>query len=1401
MLSSTFPASYTQSDIRHHLGKVWGLGPMRQDAVLLLAVSQKPSSPIDTTKGAEEFVVRLATEYFHKESLPLPSRACSGPLGAGSAVMDSKALNQLQESSSSLVKSVVEVLSNHLDGATHPLHRTLSVMTDENRDATATLSMLQDEHGDDYVEGVRPKFKRQQQRLFDSFWNWAAQDIHRFYLASKDAKPGFDGILHELTAAISNRLCARTIAQISHLRARADSCADNDVVGCSMSRLHETCLALMGKPPVYINRSRGLAPITAIDGRGRIVYSQAPRESQFGQSYEPTQDGVEVLHPTANVSRFRMDGVKVSPRLTRLYARERAVAAVHGLNFSGRNVLVTGAGEYSIGCHVLQGLLAGGARVTVTTSSYSPAATKMYQALYASHGATGSVLRVVPFNQGSTKDVRDLIRWIYEDVSWDLDFVVPFAAMSEVGKGLENIDSRSEVAHRLMTTNLLRMLGEIARCKGAVGTQNRPATVVVPLSPNHGQLGNDGLYSESKMSLQTLLAKWWAEPWADRLSLLGVIIGWTRGTGLMGSNDTLAQSLETMGIRTFDAPEMAANILALLGGSINSECQSGPLVIDLGGGLDKMQAATGRLSKARSALYAEAGVKRAIAEERARDAATLAGHSPGSPYHAATKRISPRANIKLPLPALPDYERVVAPLAASLEGMVDTTRVVVITGFSELGPCGNSRTRWEMETAGALSTEGSIEMAWMMGLVKHGVTQHPDGSQSAGWVDAATSTPVDDELVPIRYAQAIQEHTGLRPIEPDICDDNYDPSCKTTLQEVTLQRDLGPFETTTEIGDGMLQRHGDKVSVFTTEPGSCRVQLRAGATIMVPRSSSFNRTVAGQIPSGWSAKRYGISDDIVNQVDPVTLFSLVCTVEAFLCSGVTDPYEWYRHVHVSELAICIGSGMGGLSSGRQMHRDRFIDKDVKSDVLQETFVNTIGAWINMLLVSSAGPLKTPVGACATSLESLDTAYDLIVSRKARVALVGGVEDFTEDLSYEFGRMNATCDTDAEYAAGRSPREMSRPTASSRRGFVEAQGCGVQVVTTADLALKMGLPIFGIVAHTSMSADKAGRSVPAAGKGVIVNAREPSYNHALPPGSVSLLGPPLLSLAYRRQALSRRRNMIAAYVQESMVLLEDEIRALVSQEKLAPEVVEEYRLRRAAEVEEEGRQQNLEAAFCLGNDFWRRDGGRRISPIRGALATWGLDVDDISVASLHGTSTVKNDTNEAAVIQEQMRHLGRQRGNMLPCVCQKWLTGHSKGAAGAWMINGCLQMMDSGRIPGNRNADNIDDELRQHEHLWFPSISTQTADDPGIKACSVTSFGFGQKGSQAILVHPRYLYATIPRSAFEEYALKRDGRWQRACRSYTEAMVNEDMVASRLKSEAPYPPSCEVASLLNPLARF
>ena len=84
-------------------------------------------------------------------------------------------------------------------------------------------------------------------------------------------------------------------------------------------------------------------------------------------------------------------------------------------------------------------------------------------------------------------------------------------------------------------------------------------------------------------------------------------------------------------------------------------------------------------------------------------------------------------------------------------------------------------------------------------------------------------------------------------------------------------------------------------------------------------------------------------------------------------------------------------------------------------------------------------------------------------------------------------MGATVNSEKEASIGRPPREASRPMTESRAGFTEAQGAGMQILMDADLAIKMGIPIYGVVALTNTATDKEGRSVPAPGQGILTTA--------------------------------------------------------------------------------------------------------------------------------------------------------------------------------------------------------------------------------------------------------------------------------------------------------------------------
>ncbi|KAG5457211.1 MAG: hypothetical protein BJ554DRAFT_2831 [Olpidium bornovanus] len=162
----------------------------------------------------------------------------------------------------------------------------------------------------------------------------------------------------------------------------------------------------------------------------------------------------------------------------------------------------------------------------------------------------------------------------------------------------------------------------------------------------------------------------------------------------------------------------------------------------------------------------------------------------------------------------------------------------------------------------------------------------------------------------------------------------------------------------------------------------------------------------------------------------------------------------------------------------------------------------------------------------------------------------------------------------------------------------------------------------------------------------------------------------------------------------------------------------------------------------------------------------------------------------------MAYLGRKTGNVLPAIFQKHLTGHPKGAAAAWMLNGVLQVLETGLIPGNRNLDNVDPKLRDFKYILYPSHSIQT---DGVRAGLLKSFGFGQAGAEILVIHPEYLFGALEDDVFRDYVARRDERQKRTYRYYHEMFTGE-MPFVRVKSAAPYTAKQQSDVYLNLLAR-
>jgi fatty acid synthase len=744
-----------------------------------------------------------------------------------------------------------------------------------------------------------------------------------------------------------------------------------------------------------------------------------------------------------------------------LFGRAAAGAENPGKGrYSDEVAVVTGASKGSIAASVVARLLDGGATVVATTSRLNDDRLAFYRTLYRDNARFGATLWVLPANMASYSDIDALVSWIGNQQTESLGpqsihlkdalsptLLFPFAAPQVVGD-LSEAGARAEMEMKVLLWAVQRLIGGLS----SIGAERDIASrlhVVLPGSPNRGMFGGDGAYGEAKSALDAVVSRWKAESsWAQRVSLAHALIGWTRGTGLMGHNDAIVSAVEAAGVTTYSTDEMAAMLLALCDPEPRVAAAREPLHADFTGGLGDADLDMAELaSQAREEMLTE----------------KVSDATDDGPGTITALPSPPRGYTPAPPPAWDDLD-------------VDPADLVVIVGGAELGPYGSSRTRYEIEVGNELSAAGVLELAWTTGLIKW------EDDPKPGWYDTESGELVDESELVERYHDAVVERIGIREF---VDDGAIDPDhASPLLVSVFLDNDF-TFVVASE-ADARAFVHFDPehtVIAPVADSPDWQVTRKAGTEIRVPRKTKLSRTVGGQIPTGFDPTVYGISADMATSIDRVALWNIVATVDAFLSSGFT-PTELMRWVHPSLVASTQGTGIGGLTSMQTMYHGNLLGTNKPNDILQEVLPNVVAAHVIQSYVGSYGAMIHPVGACATAAVSVEEGVDKIRLGKAELVVAGGFDDMTLEAIIGFGDMAATANTQMMRAKGISDARFSRANDRRRLGFVESQGGGTILLARGDLAVKMGLPVLAVVAYAQSFADGVHTSIPAPGMGAL-----------------------------------------------------------------------------------------------------------------------------------------------------------------------------------------------------------------------------------------------------------------------------------------------------------------------------
>lgn len=200
-------------------------------------------------------------------------------------------------------------------------------------------------------------------------------------------------------------------------------------------------------------------------------------------------------------------------------------------------------------------------------------------------------------------------------------------------------------------------------------------------------------------------------------------------------------------------------------------------------------------------------------------------------------------------------------------------------------------------------------------------------------------------------------------------------------------------------------------------------------------------------------------DDFVSKkeskrMDRVLQFAVAATRLALDDSQLVVTSENSERIGVS-----IGSGIGGMSTFEIQHRILIEQgpRKVSPFFIPMMIPNMCSGHVS-LVFGIKGPSFSVVSACATGVNGIAQAVDVLLAGRADVMLAGGSESAICNVA-----MAGFCAMRAMSTRNDEPHKASRPFDKERDGFVMGEGAGVLVLETLEHAQARGARIYAEIA--------------------------------------------------------------------------------------------------------------------------------------------------------------------------------------------------------------------------------------------------------------------------------------------------------------------------------------------------
>lgn len=351
----------------------------------------------------------------------------------------------------------------------------------------------------------------------------------------------------------------------------------------------------------------------------------------------------------------------------------------------------------------------------------------------------------------------------------------------------------------------------------------------------------------------------------------------------------------------------------------------------------------------------------------------------------------------------------------------------------------------------------------------------PQNEMNNTWCDLANRMrlPLQHHLPNEALIQHIKEGTLIRRI------DGFDPDhvpthIKATLcgaHTFTIKKNKLPHPIPSHWQINSLDEHLVAVTVSTDE------------TILLPSTKALSASSAGSLPHGF---------------DPAALYHSTHHPRGLALSvyGASDALnalgmaweEILAHISPDAVSVYAGSALSQVDEHSYVGliAEPLRGNRVTSKMMPFALPEMPADFINSYVINSVGRTGTQIGACASFLYNLRQGILDIQTGKAKVAIVGNAEaPIVPSIIEGFAAMSALASDESLRMLDQSDtvnhRRACRPF-STNTGFTMAESAQFVILMEDQLAMRLGLSIYGAVPDVFIHADGNKKSIAKPGIG-------------------------------------------------------------------------------------------------------------------------------------------------------------------------------------------------------------------------------------------------------------------------------------------------------------------------------